>query len=117
MSGPLKKLASWTEHVPENDANGQPYPWARPLLAIQGLLRDLVTKVNEAPWMTGRTVSADLAAGVAQSLAHGLGRTPVRWAVEDMTGAGYGPVKRTAWDDKTITLVAYSDASVTVRVE
>lgn len=116
MSGPLKRIAAALDYVPETDEDGKPYPWARPFAGLQSLLRDVVQRLNATPWTTGRAVAGTFAAGVPQTLSHGLGREPKRWAVEDMT-AGYGPLYRTAWTSTGITLVAFSDCTATVRVE
>ncbi len=116
MAGPLRLLSVALEHVPETDENGQPYPWARPLQALSSMVEELVRRANATPWTTSRTVSASFGTGETKSLVHGLGRVPVRWAVEDITVGG-SMFRRDAWDDKTITIRSVNTCTVTFRVE
>ncbi len=115
MASPLRLLSVALEHVPETDESGQPYPWARPLIALQSLVRDVADKVNAMPWVAARTVSYTFTAGEAKALVHGLGRTPVRWAPLDVID-GYGSFCRTAWDATSITIQSENAVTATFIV-
>ncbi len=88
---------------------------AADLDALKDRIAEFTHQLELNPTLDGALVeSENLAATTPRELNHKLGRQPSGWILTDIDAAA--TVHRTAWDDKTISLEASADATVSVWV-
>jgi len=99
-------------------------PAARQIAQLQRNAHDATRRLNRSPVAYGQyvgdadaskhIVAAAFTAGQVRTFQHGLslatGATPRGFDVKDCTG-GYPSFKRTAWDEKTITIQSQNACS------
>lgn len=86
----------------------------RQVNATQAAVREVAKAVNA---LGGTPVDSDayaFATGETKVIQHKLGRQPVGWTLIDVTG-GYPSFVRTAWNDKTITIVSQNTTTAKFR--
>ncbi len=83
---------------------------------VQTKLKEVVQRLNATPWTMSRTVTVTFVGGQTNSIAHGLGRVPIRWAIDDVTGNVWSGF-RVSWDSKFIAIAADFDCVAVLRVE
>lgn len=89
---------------------------AADVLALQENVRQAIEPLVRAPFARGVQVKATLSAG-ANTITHKLGRHPTGWLLLDVSAASAGDMpKRTAWDERTITLDAAAGDTVVLWV-
>jgi hypothetical protein len=87
----------------------------RALNSVQDATADALRPVLSFEELNGSRMDEVTLTTTAQTLAHGLGRTPIGWRVIDKIDAG--DPYRTAWDERTISLrVASGTCRVTLWV-
>lgn len=83
---------------------------------VQAGVRTVAKRLADTPYATSAVLPAHaFSGGDTKTWYHGLGRTPVRWSLEDVTG-GAPAVYRTAWDDKTITIACLAGFAPTITI-
>src|SRR5690348_7176260 len=91
---------------------------ARLILQLQDYLTTAVAPLLARTRAFSVSQSVDFVAATPKQINHGLplstGKTPSGWFVTDIDANT--TIKRTAWDDKTITLQAANDCTATIEV-
>lgn len=95
-----------------------PAELGRLFLQLVEYIRKAFEPLLSAPDALRSVVTADLTAATPLAINHKLpvptGKTPEGWRITDIDAAA--TVHRTAWDDKTITLEASANCSITLEV-
>lgn len=81
---------------------------------VQEAARDSLQRVIDGGILKGRLVSGVAVGTTATAIAHGLGRRPMGWFVVDTNAAA--DLHRTAWDDRTLTIISSVSATVSIWV-
>ena len=93
-------------------------PTGEDLVKVQDAVESWGYQFASCPFITGgQSVSVAIPAGATYVVAHKLGRTPIGWFVIDQyhpSSISYTEIMRTAWDDKTITIVTDGGGAGTV---
>jgi hypothetical protein len=88
---------------------------AADLDALKDRIAEFAQQLEINPTLDGALVeSENMVAATPRALNHKLGRQPRGWILTDIDAAA--TVHRTAWDDKTISLEASANATVSVWV-
>lgn len=80
-------------------------------------LQNFTHQIESNPLISGRLIE-----GVVLTLAapviinHRLGKRPQGWIIVDVQSAGTPIIKRTAWDNLTLTLATSADCTVSIWV-
>ena len=78
---------------------------------LQNAIRDFLKVSERCDLLDGVFLkSKTLINNADNEITHGLNRTPIGWIVCDyqLTGTTISYIKRTSWDEKTITLFPYN---------
>lgn len=81
-------------------------PTARDISAVNTTIKTLEQVLGSREIIDGRLLENVTINSTATQLQHGLGRVPKGFIVVDYTVFPDSGIYRTAWDEKTITLVA-----------
>lgn len=66
------------------------------------------------PWGKSAVGRLSFAGAGNATFIHGLGRTPARWAIEDVDAAA--TLHRVSWDERSIVIASSAACGVTIRV-
>lgn len=88
----------------------------RQLNAVSSTVRLAARSISSNPWALS-AVSAPLVFSGAgnKTWYHGLGKTPARWSIEDIT-VGPAAIYRVSWDAQSMTIHASLACTVVIRV-